>query len=729
VNNDLSSEIEKLIEYKPSLQQLLMACPYDVTNSIDERMTRDLFLARLFHCDESLESLSEELARRMTSKIQTSRVTLITGYNGVGKSTFLWYFMDQHPDIDHHYVNFHSCGADDPIDEPLTKVIRDEVTKMDLGDQVRCIRAIKNHWRDLGRVFSPQFLKCIRKVEDSAITEEFIHDNIEHVKAVDMLLIYLMMLFLNPSSKDLQAVYFDNLDAAGIDYLCDDFRITFGKVLLRAVRLASHHSWYPSPVHFTRRYRFVFCLRDASSAIFNAHVEDSLGPTIKCMAFRINMSPEFYRGILRKRLDFIAEILGEEPDIRAVSNTLLEFVGDRAFVEPALVDLFNSDYRKLAYGLLVIAQTRRSPAFLDRTNRYYEYGTRGMLMRGVVLFLREHGYLKNHIETQFDPDKHKHGYFHHMRMVLNVILNSSQGSILEHTSDPAQLTGNCTLYELARSLKGVYPYSEILQTVAKCFLYHEGNWVQLLSIYKKPVLAVDAFAEEEQLLIELDHLLDRESFMMDENTRQRSYEIIKQLDRIGLKITPAGISYLKYLNTHFEYYSVFASPQSPALFEIHPQSQLHDEDGDGDRRYQFEEVIDLTFRRFAEHFYMMRKFYLSKFEAEMGYTPLSFRRSEYSFKYIGDRPRTMGMFHSSRVMYSHIDYLENYRLYALSSFELDPSEARLINERLVERIGRYVTLLRRSHDDSPAHMCEVFGKQISKIKASKYSDMTTKINV
>ncbi len=41
-----------------------------------------------------------ELYRRMNSKVRSYRILLLTGYNGIGKTTFLNYSIDTNPSMD-----------------------------------------------------------------------------------------------------------------------------------------------------------------------------------------------------------------------------------------------------------------------------------------------------------------------------------------------------------------------------------------------------------------------------------------------------------------------------------------------------------------------------------------------------------------------------------------------------------------------------------------------------
>jgi hypothetical protein len=223
--------------------------------------------------------------------------------------------------------------------------------------------------------------------------------------------------------------------------------------------------------------------------------------------------------------------------------------------------------------------------------------------------------------------------------------------------------------------------------------------------------------------------MDEDSFELDEDAKKRRDEIINRLSRIIIKINPAGISYLKYVITHFEYYSIFALPNNPSLFQVDPRSLAREGTRGQGARYVFENIIDAVYKRFELHFRMMRKFYFRVFEGELGHSPTTFRLSKFSFKFIGDSARPLGMFHSSRVIYSHIDYLDHYRLHAIQNPRLDSDEIWLINQRLVTRIERYVHILRRSYDDSTQDACDVFGKQISKIKESDYADTKTRIEL
>ncbi len=172
--------------------------------------------------------------------------------------------------------------------------------------------------------------------------------------------------------------------------------------------------------------------------------------------------------------------------------------------------------------------------------------------------------MQDHVETNYDPDRIHGKYFHHRRIILNYILNSSSGYLLNPSSNPESNLGRCTLFKCTTGLKDIYPYKEILNNISEISLY-EKNWVPLLSIYNKSIIRNEDFDEERDLMLKYDNIMENSGFTISEDDRIEKEEIIHRLSNIILKITPAGISYLKYITTHFEYYSSFASPNCSSV--------------------------------------------------------------------------------------------------------------------------------------------------------------------
>ncbi len=431
--------LKKLQQYKPTLQQLLLADPFDTSNNIDGHMTKELFLEKLFHSDEASKNLREELARRITSDIELTRIIFLSGYSGIGKSTFLHYFINKCPGFEHHYINFHGFDGQELTSRPITRVLRKKVSQFSVDQQINCLRTIKNNISLVDQHFTAEFAKCIRTTDDSSISIDFIDNHLNHIRFNDIFLIFMILLFLSHESKQTKIIYFDNLDAIDIEYLSDIFKEEFASALHKATTISQNRAIFPHKIDFTKRYKFIFCLRDANSSVLNAHIEDSIGHTIRSIPYRLRYSPSFYRSIIDKRIRFINDYFSDNFEIKAISELVLEYIDDNYF-EAALVNLFNSDYRKLSYALLQITTKNNCKPIIEHATKRHAYSIRGTLMHCVVRFLNDRGYLKDFMDIPFGYDIVEDGYCHHMRMILNIILNRTDGSLLEHTTDPSRLS-------------------------------------------------------------------------------------------------------------------------------------------------------------------------------------------------------------------------------------------------------------------------------------------------
>ena len=158
-------------------------------------------------------------------------------------------------------------------------------------------------------------------------------------------------------------------------------------------------------------------------------------------------------------------------------------------------------------------------------------------------------------------------------------------------------------------------------------------------------------------------------------------------DVIGqaLTLNPAGYIFLKNLIVHFEFYSALGgNPQALFMQGAARTERNH--------RFEFEETISRVLRLVKRHSEAMKKFFDHKFVRGRFMTNEDYLKSDFVFKHFGQiAPVERGLFHANRVVFTHINYIDIFRLWLLArSKQLEHSVRVDINRKLVGFLERYL---------------------------------------
>ena len=210
--------------------------------------------------------------------------------------------------------------------------------------------------------------------------------------------------------------------------------------------------------------------------------------------------------------------------------------------------------------------------------------------------------------------------------------------------------------------------------------------------------------------------------------------LLEELQEFTVTINPAGFIYLKNILIHFEFYSALVG-EYDSLFVVGLRRS-------NDRRYQFEfeECIEKVHRLVRKHCDSMDRFFKYMFLGQLGWDQNRYRRSKFAFKHFGEgRPKNEGLFHGTRIITAHVDYIDKFRLWLLENIE-DLADGNLgtyesiqalaidVNKRLVKLVARNVGLLDQSVDDAVRVFQENFGAHIKAIRNTGFQDFEMEIS-
>ena len=486
--------------------------------------------------------------------------------------------------------------------------------------------------------------------------------------------VFFINLFINHKSKKPTLIFLDNLDATPMEYLSDHFVENFTDALNNGQFLSRLSIFDSYDINFFKDYRIVFALRDANDKIINSHLKSGL--VIKTIPFKLEITAEIYSEVVQKRIEFVKEIFKDysfsetELTLRQLESVVDNILEDKYF-KNAIITLFNYDYRTAISNIIDVI-TKYKPSTGS------SYGDRGLLIYGLLQNLIENDFLKEYFQISVSKED---GYCFIDRVMLTVLMNLSEYSIL---NDEIEKQRSTDLYTLVTVLDKVYNTEDVLKSICRSYKYHEKDWVHLISLFNRNLY--DKKDCEKDFYKNFDYL----KLKTGTRTKRKWVKTKNKLSSTKIKINPAGYSYVRYILPHFEFYSNLQIQTEPLFF-------IKDDIDEKNLKYKFEPVIESVMKLVQLHLNAMNTYYSKKYKEH--YPIDDFYASIFCFKYHGEGnhvPKQKGLFHSSRVITSHIDYIDNFRIYLTETSEKDNIKG--INNKLLRYLEKYVEYLNESND-------------------------------
>lgn len=735
---------EKLKKRGTTLKEILLATPYEALYSLDGLLSEEEFrkylLVRGQDEASSFEESLEELYEALLSSSGFDNIILLHGYKGTGKTTLLREFVFRYSKgIEATYIDFHEArplsigGRAGRASSLIADLLKFQfLNKEEIIHQYQALSVMKRNLNSFP--ISDHLSTMLMSSGSNKTILQQLRSGV-NLTFGDVFILYITLLFMKVSKTKLHFVIFDNLDAVDVEFVTPFFLDEFAKVLEATARLSLHRQIFKSNPLFTKRFRFIFAIREGNYSLLSVHFGDRLRGKIRTINVPFYLTPEIQRKIILRRLDFYQSLKeNNQSEVEKVEFIVEQWVQEPLF-ENILASSFNGDYRKIVEAIFELVKKLKhvDKSFWRQRERSFNrrsYGVFGTLIRGAIDYWFPY-FEPYYIDTP--PNLKREGYFHPIRMVLNLVLNLSQGGISTYKSH-YEHEGYSDLYTLVKALSKLYPCSVILRTVARLFLLHK-NWVHLLSIYSD--LPIE---HEDSLIVHLLHSCSEEVRIEDNSALveclENCKEVEEQFRKVKVKITPAGIAYLKHLHIHFEFYSALAKEQVP-LF-VAGETALQAKKGLSLK--EAERIIKRVFKAVKNQREIMLRFYKRKFAGEMGFDVEKFLASNYAFLFSWRSRAYQGQFHITRVITAHIDYIENFRRFMINRVreekarfsDLTPERQAMvfeINKKLLYFLKEYTYLLRQVPDPRVQRWVEILLHQIFEIESSDYTDMSTRVNL
>ena len=423
------------------------------------------------------------------------------------------------------------------------------------------------------------------------------------------------------------------------------------------------------------RCNIVYAMRETTAMHIPDHIRDRFQSLVGW--FDMSQAGEKAR-VIEKRID-LAENLISSGEI--TNQSFVEYIScikriteDRPFTR-YLSQYFNDDYRSMMTCLCHIVTTnlhrvQKALSILSLTvpsNAIY-FGSRGIFYRLLYNLFREHGYFTT-LGVVMSGADYRHHEYTRGRIILTILCN------LQNTEDDGELMerrdDDITLLELWKKMEQLMQLDDFINTIDGMYsLRGKTYWNHLITFDN-----VVSYSREN-----IKEYLDNAT----------SYDELKKYDDIHVRLTPAGVRFVKYMCVHYEYFACRFSPKSLSLFEF---DNLCEYDSTHKVYPQFEQMkrlVDCVYTAVSK----CCRDHLAHFNASvMNMTHLNNYDEISGLEFFYN-----GHFQEERIIHHHISYLESYRECLIKFATTDEIRVKA-QAFIVSYIEKYLKLLREDYND------------------------------
>lgn len=465
-------------------------------------------------------------------------------------------------------------------------------------------------------------------------------------------------------------------------------------------------------------YTLIFCMRETTKCEFIEHFADrGMEPYVT------NEISKIYdkKAIVEKRYDFLKRIK-DDPNFKNFELLKkfedFEFLLEDSYISDNIFSLFNDDFRTSIRVLAKIIDDiyREGSNCIEHINNlrklstvdnWNSHATRCILLRRVYNLFIEEKYFDHikHSEYQIRDENNEIKAINATRVILLYLSNCNT---YYYSNSSTSLQYSVSLFNLLNDLSPFIKTDITINTAWDLFdLRRCKYWNHLITF--------DGLSD-----ITLENLkLQAKKF---ENGCTKYSEYCK------LDITEAGEFYLEYLLPHYEYFASRAIIGGKSLFEF-TSKEISDIN-------LVKNYIDAVFNEVKNCCKKLTKFYNDFFVDKFNYSDREYLGSKFSWhKFSETDNRVVSMFHSERIIHSHIGYLNDLRMYSFHMIKDDKTKI-AINAMIVTYIEKYISLFAKVKGREPialgsgqsSNLIELYKNCINKIKKNVYNDFVTSID-
>jgi len=418
-------------------------------------------------------------------------------------------------------------------------------------------------------------------------------------------------------------------------------------------------------------------------------------------------------GILEKRLNYL-ENIQESGNVKKIAMELNKLRNDK-FIKECFFHLFNEDYRTSIDVLSKFIEDKKNrdifndkfiQDYFDIKSSYPDkttVGSHGLFIRLLCNLFLEEKYLAKVLSTEAcDSEisntmpKHNATSINISRLLLTYLKNQDGTAI--------------SIQEIFNAFNGICKHDMVIKAI--WFLYefkNEDYWNHLITFEK--LSGLDSFQGR----------LDTEN-------------LLKKIHKDStIKITPAGEFFLDTILIHFEYFSCRANSNHQNQSSLFSKKNVERIDNNPDLDFIFVEVIQNTFNLVKDCCTRITKYYKNVFQDKCHFNDDMFLKSNFAY-HIKENDTDNPMFHTERIVHSHIDYLDVYRRYVINILK-NNEQKKEANEKIINYIKEYMNMFGYYNKSPITHfskqsimLCRLYNNCINKIIESDYTDFELPID-
>lgn len=714
---------------KLSFIQFLLFSPYSRTYSypVSVKNGTELF-QRVRVVPKEFEDQASDLKKIISSPDILERFYILSGYSGNGKTTFLHWFKEKIEQENCYFeiINLIDKGYGVEAKEPLMRVCLTDKIVNEITDK-EVINLICDHADYFSKLFSRDQMNCFRRIRSEATFNKEEANYIFEENQFEFSHILLLFLFqriikfvtnTELKNKETYTFCFDNLDELELEYLTPDmWRTVLGVIQVMPDAIGE----LGLDFEFARRIKIVLVFREANIAVSSSQLSDNLMPLIESRRFIF--MPYIGKDIVNKRMEIYKQ--GDCSDYDQYVIKVLETIIKEKVTDYIILPLFNYDYRLFMEATIDIISNKLidlSSVEYEKIPHEYKYGKRGIIINAYIKYLAKKNYLSRLAPVRHPLQKNK-CYCNPTRLLLTVFSNLSYESQVNwenekemHEAKPNEFS-MLSAYEACQP---IFKIDEFFDKIANLIDINKSSWAHLITIYG--IKPITESGHDRFDFSEIAKLLQK--YLAAEDKEHSDF---KELRDISFSLNASAYIYLRHLLTHFEYISAYKVRKNNLLWsDMRPLFQLIDLDTqeNAELKWSFQRKIEEVFRHVDVYCSNIELYFQNVFQnTGMFSNKYEFCKSRYVFKgenKVRTDGQSQGHLYMSRLITSHIEYIENFRHYitgyGYEAFEVNINKlskeikATLITTKedihkyLLGAINKYLQLLENIQDPTQTNV-------------------------
>jgi len=563
---------------------------------------------------------------------------------------------------------------------------------------------IKNSFEGLGYLKLKEFFENTIKLIN---TYDYNYDDIEQNLAIELnklevdqlfLIIMLIKIFSKIEVDKIEKKCFYLFD--NIDVISDSSNSIFFNAITQAweflrqmrsfideLRNREHkNELIDSIIKSYDNINFVFAMRETTAM----HINDHLRDRVREFSTQFDISLDIDLNKIAVRRKSIFEKLKESNEIKNQAFLdgieIVDKIANDDYFSENLFPLFNNDYRTAIKCIAKIVSNnfQEVKKMLELSRKYEHYnkhGGRGSIFRILFNTFRDLDYFaaidvftKNASGKSIFNEKR----FTIGRIILTILHNLNDKNIDKFFFEKEESTSISKLYNYSNlfiqngnNAEKEKNYISLLTSMFS--LRNSKFWSHLITFDN-----IFRFTPKEMLKV-----LNKE--IQEEDLNKSDIDIM-------LRPTLAGITYLKTVCVHFEFFLCrFHDDDYPLFSNEYAKIKSLKTNSEGENQYEycFENPIYTVFdqvRRCCNDLKENNK--IAKIVFNSPNTP-----KLYSTKYVFDKT-----LHEERIIHHHISYIDAYRMYLINGKFYNDDHTKAINKKLIKFIEDYLGLLKFSNN-------------------------------